>query len=290
MCQNEWSTAMTDLFQYPMTSVRPVSPPAAYIGGKRALAQRIAALIEQIPHKTYVEVFMGMGGVFFRRQLIPYCEVINDRSADVAGLFRILQRHLPQFLETIKFQLSGRKEFERLTKVDPSTLTDLERAARFIYLQRLAFGGKVSGRSFGVDRTGPARFNTSRLAPLFEEIHERLSGVVIECLDWSEVLRRYDGPDTLFYLDPPYWGCETDYGDGVFQREDFAEMAEQLAQIKGRFMISLNDNPGVREVFQRFEIIPVSLLYTIHGGAGKEVGEVIIMDGREPMPANLPRS
>ena len=54
-------------------------------------------------------------------------------------------------------------------------------------------------------------------------------------------------------------------------------------------MISLNDNPGVREVFQRFEIIPVSLLYTIHGGAGKEVGEVIIMDGKEPMPANLPR-
>lgn len=281
---------MTDLFQYPMTTVRAVSPPAAYIGGKRALAQRIAALIEQIPHKTYVEVFMGMGGVFFRRQLVPSCEVINDRSADVVGLFRILQRHLPQFLETIKFQLSGRKEFERLTKVDPSTLTDLERAARFIYLQRLAFGGKVSGRSFGVDRSGPARFSTARLGPLFDEIHERLSGVVIECLDWREILKRYDGPDSLFYLDPPYWGCEKDYGEGVFNRSDFAEMAEMLSAIKGRFMVSLNDTPEVRDTFSRFQIVPVNLLYTISGGQGKEVGEVIILDGREPMPRNLPRS
>ncbi len=277
---------MDDLFE--LTSVRPVSPPAPYIGGKKQLAQRIASLIEQVPHSLYAEPFVGMGGVFFRRSLIPKSEVINDRSGDVATVFRILQRHYPQLMEVMRFQLTSRREFERLAATDPSTLTDLERAARFLYLQRLAFGGKVTGRNFGVDTTGPARFNLMRLAPLLEEVHERLSDVVIENLDWSAFIDRYDRPDTLFYLDPPYWGCETDYGKHVFSRESFTALAEKLATIKGRFMVSLNDCDGVREVFSAFHFSPVNLTYTIAGGTGKQVGEVIIMDARKGLPANMP--
>ena len=122
--------------------VEATSTPAAYIGGKRNLSKRICALIEGIPHTTYAEAFVGMGGVFLKRRLAPKAEVINDFSGDVANLFRILQRHYPQFMDTLRFQVSGRREFERLKASDPSTLTDLERAARFLYLQRLAFGGK----------------------------------------------------------------------------------------------------------------------------------------------------
>ena len=277
-----------DLFDF--TSVRPVTPPAPYLGGKKQLAQRIASLLEQIPHSLYAEPFVGMGGVFFRRTLIPRSEMINDRSGDVATVFRILQRHYPQLMEVMKFQLTSRREFERLAATDPTTLTDLERAARFLYLQRLSFGGKIAGRSFGVDTSGPARFNIARLGTILEEVHERLSGVVIENLDWSDFIDRYDRPDTLFYLDPPYWGCENDYGKNVFSRDTFAEMADRLSRIKGRFMISLNDCAGVRETFARFPMVPVGLTYTVSGGSGKDVGEVIILDGRKPMPANLPLS
>lgn len=277
-----------DLFDF--TSVRPVSPPAPYLGGKKQLAQRLASLIEQIPHSLYAEPFVGMGGVFFRRSLIPRSEVINDRSGDVATVFRILQRHYPQLMEVMKFQITSRREFERLTDTDPTTLTDLERTARFLYLQRLAFGGKVTGRNFGVDTTGPARFDINRLGPIFEAVHERLSRVVIENLDWPDFIDRYDRPETLFYLDPPYWGCENDYGKNVFSRESFTALAERLGQIKGRFMISLNDTPGVRETFAAFPMADVGLTYTVTGGAGKSVGEVIILDGKSPMPANLPLS
>lgn len=277
---------MQNIFQF--SEVRPVSPPAAYLGGKKQLAARIAALMEQIPHDLYAEPFTGMGGVFFRRRLIPRAEVINDISGDVITLFRILQRHFPQLQEVMKFQITSRREFERLASVDPSTLTDLERAARFLYLQKLAFGGKITGRSFGVDTTGGARFNVSRLTPILEEVHERLAGVVIECLDWRKLIERYDRPGTLFYLDPPYFGCETDYGKNVFSRDDFSEMAERLASIKGRFMISLNDTPEVRDIFSRFPMVQVSLTYTIKGGDGKAVGEVIILDGKEPSIQNLP--
>ncbi|KOF17901.1 DNA methyltransferase [Ensifer adhaerens] len=277
---------MQDSFQF--TAVRPVSPPAAYLGGKKQLAARIASMLEQIPHNLYAEPFVGMGGVFLRRSLIPKAEVINDRSGDVTTLFRILQRHYPQFMEVMKFQLTSRREFERLAATDPSTLTDLERAARFLYLQRLAFGGKITGRSFGVDTVGSARFNIGRLGIILEEVHERLSGVVIENLDWREFIDRYDRPGALFYLDPPYFGNESDYGKGAFSRDRFAEMAEHLARIKGRFVISLNDRPEVREIFAAFPIARVDLTYTVAGGGGKDVGEVIILDGKEPAVANLP--
>ncbi len=132
------------------TPVRPVSTPAPYLGGKRALAPKIVERINRVPHKLYVEVFVGMGGVFFKRDNQPPAEVINDKSGEVVNLFRILQRHYVAFMDHLRYQLTSRKEFERLVKTDPTTLTDLERAARFLYLQRTAYGGKVTGQNFGV--------------------------------------------------------------------------------------------------------------------------------------------
>jgi DNA adenine methylase len=256
--------------------VHPVSPPAAYIGGKRILAKAIIARINSTPHTGYAEPFVGMGGVFLRRTHKPRTEVINDKNGEVANLFRILQRHYPQFMETLKFQITSRREFQRLVASDPSTLTDLERAARFLYLQRLTFGGKVTGRSFGVDKDGGGRFNVTRLGPVLEDIHERMAGVVIEQLDWSDLLKRWDRPGMLFYLDPPYYGNEDDYGAGQFSRLDFDEMAAALNGLRGSFILSLNDLPEVREIFKSFTIEAVDCTYSISGGAGKKVREVII--------------
>lgn len=257
--------------------IDPVSPPAAYIGGKRALSRRICALIETIPHRTYAEAFVGMGGVFLKRQRQPPAEVINDYSGDVANIFRILQRHYPQFMETLRFQVTSRREFERLKASDPATLTDLERAARFIYLQRLTFGGKVAGRTFGVTHGGGARFNLTRLGPVLEDIHERLAGVIIENLPWERFLDRYDRPGTLFYLDPPYWGSETDYGKALFSRDQFEAMATRLKGIKGAFIMSINDVPAIRELFAAFTVEEAELTYSVGGGKGMPARELIIV-------------
>jgi len=246
-------------------AVEPTRPVAGYIGGKRNLAKRLCELIAATPHDLYAEGFVGMGGVFFRRRLRPRTEVINDISADVTTLFRILQRHYQAFLDTLKWQLSSRAEFERLMRVDPSTLTDLERAARFLYLQRTAFGGKVAGRNFGIDRTGPARFDLTRLVPMLEEVHDRLSGVTIERLPFDRFIQRWDRPGALFYLDPPYWGCEDDYGEGVFSRVDFGRLREVLEALQGRFILSINDRPEVRQLFEGYAIEPVGRSYRISG-------------------------
>jgi len=246
--------------------VRPLSPLAAYIGGKKQLSGLIIERIEAIPHDTYAEAFLGMGGVFLRRRSAPRAEVVNDWSRDVSTFFRILQRHYVPFLEMMKFQLTVRAEFERLAAVDPDTLTDLERAARFLYLQRTAYGGKVSGRTFGVDSGASGSFNVTKLGPLLEALHERLAGVTIERLPYSSFITRYDRPDTLFYLDPPYWGCEDDYGAGAFTRADFGRLARQLSGIQGRFILSLNDVEPVRAIFAAFHMEPVELTYSISGG------------------------
>lgn len=257
-------------------SIEPVRPASAYQGGKSQLAKTIIMRIDTVPHTTYAEPFVGMGGVFFRRGLRPKAEAINDLSGDIANLFRILQRHYPQFMDCLKFQIASRREFERLKVTDPATLTDLERAARFLYLQKSTFGGKVAARTFGIDPTGPARFNINRLGPVLEDLHDRLAGVMVENLPWADFIKRYDRKATLFYLDPPYWGCEADYGPGLFSPDDFGHMAGVLKALKGRFILSLNDVPEVRQMFGRFQIEPVKLTYTISGGVGKAAREVII--------------
>lgn len=259
-----------------MEQVRPSVPVAPWQGGKSKLAKTIIARIEGIPHKTYAEPFVGMGGVFLRRGWKPQCEVMNDYNGEIVNLFRILQRHYPQFMDCLKYQISSRREFERLKKTDPVTLTDLERAGRFLYLQRQNFGGKPDG-VFGVATARPSRFDINRLAPILESAHERLSGVVFENLDWSDFVQRYDSNDTLFYLDPPYFGGENDYGKGMFDRAAFAKMAEQLSSIEGAFILSINDTPEIRETFDNFIMDDVRLSYTIskNPSAGK-VSELII--------------
>ncbi len=259
-----------------LSPVTPCNPVAPYIGGKRLLADQVAKIISATPHTTYAEAFVGMGGVFFRRTMRPDAEVVNDYSRDVANLFRILQRHYPQFLDTLKWQLSGRAEFERLMKVDPATLTDLERAGRFLYLQRLCYGGKVASRVFGVAPDRPGRFDLTKLVPMLEDVHDRLAGVIIECLDYAAFLERYDAAGTLFYMDPPYYGCEGDYGAGMFSRAEFPKMAAQLAGLKAKFIVSLNDTPEVREIFAVFTIRQVQTTYTIGTDEGKKVNEVLI--------------
>ncbi|MFT8890809.1 MAG: DNA adenine methylase [Acetobacter papayae] len=253
----------------------PVVPVAPYLGGKKLLAKKLVPLLKAIPHRAYVEPFVGMGGIFFRRNFVSSCEVINDLNGDVANLFRVLKWHYVPLMDILRWQITSREDFERLRKSNPDTLTDLHKAARFLYLQRLAFGGKVNG-AFGV-AINPARFDIHKLGQILDDAHQRLSRVVVECLPYGEVITRYDRPDTLFYLDPPYYGNEKDY-NAAFSRSEYQDMAEQLSQIKGRFVLSLNDRPEVRSIFSAFHIESVAVSYSISReakGRGSR-GEVII--------------
>ena len=261
-----------------MEPVHPERPPVPWLGGKRRLADILTARIRAIPHTTYAEPFVGMGGVFFRRRARPRLEVINDLSRDVATFFRVLQRHPDALIaEMLSRQLSSRAEFERQVRVDPETLTDLERAARFYYLQRLSYSARPGETSF---RNTEARFNIHRHRRLLERIHARLAGVLLECMPYADFIAQFDGPETLFYLDPPYWGGEADYGKGMFTRGDFAQLAKILRGLKGRFLLSLNDRAEVRRTFEGFHLDQVETRYSVGAADQKApVAELIISDG-----------
>lgn len=257
----------------PSAAVRPIAP---YFGGKRNLAKRLCAIIDAHDHRTYAEPFVGMGGIFLRRKHRARAEFINDLSGDVYTLFRVLQEHYVAFLDLLRFQITTQANFNRLIAVDPTTLTDLQRAARFLYLQRCAFGGKVSGRNFGVAADRPARFNLTTLEPDLEALHERLSGVTVMSLDFSAFISRVDRTGTLFYLDPPYWGCEGDYGRDTFNRDRFTDLADQLRGIKGDFLLSINDVPEIRELFAWAKVVPIETTYTIAAGKAQRAPELLI--------------
>ncbi len=260
-----------------LEKVHSTRPAAGYIGGKRNLSRRLVKMISEVDHSIYCEPFVGMGGIFFRRASKPTVEIINDWSQEVSNFFRILQRHYVAFLDMLRFQLTTRAGFNRLKATDPATLTDLERAARFLYLQRTAFGGKVAGQTFGTSPTRAAHFDLTKVVPMLEAIHDRLASVTIECLPWADCISKYDRPGTLFYLDPPYHGCENDYGKDMFNREDFAAIAKQLSDIKGRFILSINDVPEIRQLFSKFTIIEAPTTYQLPGNHnGKLVTELVI--------------
>lgn len=211
-----------------------------------------------------------MGGVFFRRTKKPKCEAINDINSEIVNMFRMVERFPDYLADMLKFKICSRAEFKRMLATPPLLLTELERAVRYLYIQKNTFGGKVHGQAFGVDVGRSGRLISEKLIPQIQELYQRLAGVYIECLPYQEFITRYDRPDTLFYLDPPYWGSESFYGKDFFSRADFDELANLLKEIKGKFIMSINDVPEIRRIFRAFYIMEVQTRYTI---ATKETGQ-----------------
>ena len=262
-----------------LREVPPAEPIAPWFGGKKYLARRIAARIEAIPHRCYAEPFVGLGGVFLRRGKRPRAEAINDINGEVVNLFRIVREHPDELVRQFDNVIASRQEFRRLLRVPPDTMTDVQRAARFAYLQRMRFGGVPESTGIRLSASSLIALRSDYMLRLIGAAHRRLQGVQIECLDWREFIPRYDRPFTLFYIDPPYWGHETDYGKGIFAREDFARMAELLRRTKGRFVLSINDRPEVREIFAGFAFEEIETRYSAHIKATRRAGELLISGG-----------
>ena len=252
---------------------KPILP---WMGGKRYLAKQILPLFK--PHTTYVEPFCGGAALFFMKEPAKV-EVINDVNGELVNLYRVVKHHLDEFLRQFRWALVSRQEYLWQQKANPETLTDIQRAARFFYLQKLAFGGKVVGQSFGTAATTPPRLNLLRLEESLSDAHLRLSRTTIKRLDWRECIRRYDRPSTLFYLDPPYWGTA---GYGVdFGLEQYEEMAALAESAKGQVIISVNDIPEMRKAFSRLNIQTTSIKYTVGGANAKgEVTPELIITNR----------
>ena len=250
--------------------------PLSYLGGKSRLVKTIIPLIPD--HTCYCEAFCGAAWVLFGKERSK-CEVINDADSELACFWRIIQNHYQPFIDLYKHAIVSRQVFDWEKSKRPETLTDLQRAARYFYLQRCSFGGKVEGRTYGTSATGRPGLNLSSIEEDLLQVHWRLERVNIENLDALECIKRYDRPATFFYLDPPYYKTA---GYAVkWPADRYQELAELLARIKGQFLLSLNDDKFIRQTFKSFKIRGVKTTYSTGNGRtaqnrAKERGEVLI--------------
>ena len=247
--------------------------PISYYGGKQTMLKHILPLIPS--HKIYTEAFCGGAAVLFAKRPSE-AEIINDINRELTNLYRCLKHHLGELVAQFRWMLVSRDDFDAFLQMPPDSLTDIQRAARFFYLAKTSFGARINKPTFGIAATGAPRLNLLRIEEELSDAHVRLARVFVENKPYDQVIQRFDKPGTLFYIDPPYWGNEKDYGDGLFSRDDFARLAGLLGALKGKFILSLNDTPGVRETFGGFRIESVQTRYSIGASVNKPVGEVLI--------------
>ena len=231
--------------------------PLAYIGGKRRIAPQLIRLFP--PHLTYVEPFAGGAQVFFHKPA-SRVEVLNDRDGDIINFLRVCQHHHRELLRVMRYWVASRDWHAALALEHADPLTDVQRAARFLYLQKNSFGGRLTRQTFHYCVTQPSNFNPDRLPVIVQAAAKRLAHVQLENWSYEKVLARYDRPTTFFYLDPPYAGLSLYRFN--FADDDFFALAERLRTLQGRFLLSVNECAVTREAFARFHVHSIRLVYT----------------------------
>ncbi len=232
------------------------------MGSKRRLAPQI---LNRFPeHITYVEVFAGSGAVLFARPEPAKVEVLNDIDGEITNFFRVCKHHLVELCSQFRWGITSRKMFDWAKATPPEVLTDIQRAARFYYLQRLCFGGKATGRTFGVGVTTRNTLDLVNVEQGFADIHARLNGVLIEGVSWEKCVARYDRPTTLFFMDPPYFGT-AGYDGAPWQLADFERLAAAFRAVQGKALLTINDAPEMRSVFQGLSFDRLTVAYTVGG-------------------------
>jgi DNA adenine methylase len=221
------------------------------------MAKRLVALFPA--HTTYVELFAGGAQVLFHKPPSKV-EVVNDLDEEIANFFRVCQSHHEELARCLRFMVASRRLYDLFKRQDADVLTDVQRAARWLYLLKNSFGGKPTGGNYHYCVTKPPNYNLARLPKLLAAAAARLERVQVEQRPYEKILERFDRPSTFFFCDPPYIGVKW-YRKNL-QEDDFRELATRLKRLQGRFLLTINDCPLSREVFGGFHLLDIGITYT----------------------------
>ena len=226
-----------------------------FFGSDTPFLKLILSLVP--PHYTYVEVFGGSVVVLLSKPPSKV-EVYNDKDLDLYNLFLCYRDHINEMIKEAKYILYHRRFFmdfkEELKK--PFKPPNPRRAIVFLASLIMSINGEIGGGF-----SSSVKVNNSRhLKYLMEEhltrIHKRLRRVMIECLDFEELIKRYDSEDTWFYLDPPHIGNENRYG-GEFTFKDHERLFKVLSRAKGKWLLRYTYHPWVHETYKDYNYIIV---------------------------------
>ena len=236
------------------------------VGGKSKLRDRIVSMMPS--HTIYIEPFVGGGSVLFGRKPDPNIrEVVNDKDKEVASVYSDTKKigdkldGWPRVDEAAFKRLLAQKKFSG----------PLERLRRNVILSAASFRGNrrsfmgQSGMAEEASRGGKAKGSGKD----YGKYKERLKDVRILNQDWKSVIKKYDSPTALIYLDPPYSTAadRKDYNDNDITP---AEIINFLKGVKGKFILSYDKNAEMRKLAREagFKIMTVSTTYNRPAGKG----------------------
>lgn len=225
-------------------------PALHWPGGKSRLLKYLLPHI--LPHTCYCEPFGGGLAVFLAKPRSHH-EIINDANGDLVNFYRCVRFHRDPLLSELEFVLTSREEFKDFAS--QVGLTDIQRAARWYYRNRLCFGG-ASLTSFAVGATQAIGSAAARMEAI-RALETRLDRVTIEHLDWKRCLDLYDRAGTFFFLDPPYTDCQAGMY-GSWTTDEVTAMRDRLSRLKGQWLLTLNDSPAIRVIFDDCRVESVS--------------------------------
>ncbi len=195
--------------------------------GKKRIAARLVGMLP--PHDTYVEPFAGSAAVLFEKEPARV-EAINDADADIARAYKTVQKLKPRDLAKLRGMswVGDEATFKRL--IDESPTSDVAWLHRFLYLTHFSYG-KMRGKSFSPSVAGVEAKTVDRI----EKFAPRLRKVKVFSGDYRPVVEKFDGKDTVHFLDPPYPGYNVDVGESEFDEHAFLDV---LNDIEGKFLIT----------------------------------------------------
>lgn len=282
-----------------------IKTPVSRVGNKTAILHILYALFP-LHYGRFIDVFGGSGSVLLGKPTIDAFEVYNDFDRNLVNLFRCMKERTMATIRELGFcNLNSREDFIAIRKFfdhetfDDRFLTeelmlteimlppleaaelkeirmrisedyDVRRASMFLKLLRNSYSS--SGKSFASQP-----FDIRKLFGLIQELEDRMANVVIENQDFETLIRHYDRPDAFFYADPPYFSTEDMYEVG-FGWDDHVRLRETLGRIKGKFLLSYNDCPEIRELYDGFSLFDFSRTHSMaqRYEAGKEFKELLI--------------
>lgn len=244
-----------------------MNSPITRMDGKKLLRKTIC---ERFPCEgtfdRYIEVFGGAGWVLFYKNRHAKLEVYNDADGELVNLMRCIKYHAGELQRELDGYCNAREFFgDIISQSNVRGFTDIQRAARYFLRMKLSFGADY--RSYGCNVK-----NLGNAIDYLTDVQQRLisPSVVIEHKDFEDLIKVYDRPTALFYCDPPYHGTEK-YYDVTFTEDDHIRLRNTLAAIKGKFLLSYNDDEFIRDLYKDFKMEPVERDNNLSIGKFKEL-------------------
>ena len=273
-------------------SAAPAAPIIKWVGGKTKL---LPELLARMPphHERYYEPFAGGAALFFR--VAPRRAVLSDSNTDLIGLYttvvndveaviRKLERHRAEHDQRHYYEMRARWNEQG------ASMTAVERAAAFIYLNKTCFNGLWRVNRAGDFNVPIGRYTDPPICvpETLRAAQAALARARLRSGDYRQAVEDAARGDFI-YFDPPYdpvtpTASFTSYTAGAFGPDDqraLAETARELVARGCRVMLSNSDTPFVRSLYRGFRIDRVKCARAINSNAARrgEVDEVIVVGG-----------